>query len=105
MCPRPVVSAWAPLVHLIRTTLAEHGEITLRALPTDHERAATGYVVPNELTIALPTDPDPAVDLATLVYGLHEIGVADNDPRLAESVGWFVEDAAHHTLAAMGVTR
>jgi hypothetical protein len=39
------------------------------------------------------------------VLFLHELGVADLDPRL-DAAGWeFTRDAAARTLASMGVTR
>ncbi len=38
------VTYLTPLFDLIRTTAAEHGEVTFRVLPSDHEDAAVGAV-------------------------------------------------------------
>jgi hypothetical protein len=94
----------APLLDLLRTAIDHSGEVTFRTLPADHEHAETGCVVPAERVICLAADRSPD-DPAWLVQGLYRLVAEDSDPRLAESVEWFVADATARTLAAMGVAR
>ena len=101
--PRPVVSAWAPLVHLIRTTLVEFGEVTFRVLPADQvDEWHNPRVLPHERVIELPVDDDDVRGLTTLVYGLYHLLMGAEDPRLADGVAWFAEVATNRTVAEMG---
>ena len=89
-----------PLLDLLRTALAERGSVTLRALPAGDDLV---QVDPRDDAILLADDQDDARLLTSLIYGLHYLGLGDADPRLDDSVTWFVSDATRRTVAAMGL--
>jgi len=103
-------SAWTPcepLLNLLRTTLAERGELTLRLLPADHEHAAPGYIDPNGPNgpvIGFYDNPDNVAFLTDLVLSLNQLSVADVDPRLEVAALEFALDSSRRTLAKLGVT-
>ena len=93
---------FSPFLDLLRTTLAEHAEVTLRAVRADSEHAEAGYVDACDRVIGLPDNPDDVAYLTRLVLGLYTLDAGGEDPRLHESARWFAEDATRRTLAAMG---
>lgn len=100
---RSTWTACGPLLALLRTTLAERGELTLRLLPADHEHAATGYAAPHRNEIGLHDDPNDVEFLINLVLALNQLGVANIDPRLDDAAWEFVKDSSSRTLTALGV--
>ena len=95
-------TAVSPLLDLLRSVVAQYGEVTFRALPADHEHSETGHLLPHRHEIGLPNDPDDGRFLTTLVLGLYDLSLADLDPRLQQTADRFAEDATRATLAAMG---
>ena len=97
-----------PLLDLLRTAAAEHGEVVFRVLSSRDEHAATGVVDPGQgrPVIWLPApDRDTTRPEHLLVSALHQLAVVDLDPRLEESAEWFVMDATARTLDAIGGAR
>ena len=95
----------SPLLDLLRTAAAEHGEVVFRVLSSRDEHAATGVVDPGQgrPVIWLPApDRDTTRPEHLLVSALHQLAVVDLEPQLAESGEWFVMDATARTLAAIG---
>lgn len=95
-------TAVSPLLDLLRSVVAQYGELTLRAIPADHEHSETGYLKPYKREIGLPNDADDGRFLTTLVLSLYDLSLADLDPRLTASADRFAEDATRRLLAAMG---
>ena len=92
----------SPLLDLLRTAAAEHGEVTFRVLPSDDEWAAVGVVDRDVPVIHLPApDRDTTRPERMLVSALHQLAVADLDPSLDQAAEAFVMDATARTLTAM----
>ncbi len=103
--PTRTQAAVGPLLDLLRTTLAERGEVTFRLLaPEEVDGSWNPVVEPRALTVGLPDDQDDVRYLTTIVYGLFMLGVVDCDLAVSESSYEFCQDATRRTLAAMGET-
>lgn len=86
-------------MQLLRTVLAQNGEIVLR--PLDHD-GFLGLTVFTDRAAYLSDAQDDAEWLTTLVHELHHLAVGPVARDLADSAERHVEDATARTLAAMG---